>query len=81
MPLLSSNAAHRYLIPDHLHKYFIFNSVTKGDFESKLKNMLTQSEVHVAFRELQSDLRKRFNQTKMLDEYDMVYRAIYREHH
>ena len=76
MPLLVSNAAHRYIIPSNLHKYFIFSSITKGDIEEKLKNMLTQSEVQVAFRELQSDLRKRFSQTKMLDEYDMVYSEI-----
>lgn len=76
MPLLVSNAAHRYMIPAHLHKYFIFSSVTKDDFELKLNNILTQSDIYIAFKELQADLRKRFNQVKMLDEYDMVYASI-----
>lgn len=76
MPLLSNIAAHRYMIPSHLHEYFIYSNVIRSDFERKLKNMLSQNELHFAFRELQKDLRNRFNQTKMLNEYDMVYSDI-----
>lgn len=76
MPLLVSNSVHRYMIPAHLHKYFIFDAVTKDDFELKLNNMLTQNNLHSAFLELQTDTKKRFNQIKMLKEYELVYASI-----
>lgn len=76
IPLLANNASHRYMIPAHLHKYFIFSAITKYDFEIKLSNMLTENDVHTAFQELQIDVKNRFNQIKMLDEYDTVYASI-----